>query len=99
MHGLTGVTVGRYTVTTEAARYLFDLGRRVVRRLPVGPDAADLRRDAEEVTLLAVARCVVGQSMKILVDLDASGVLATTRRTTLVAAIERVLAPMEESRG
>ena len=101
MHGLTGVTAGRYTVTTKASEYLLDLDRMTMQRFPHPgvPLAADLRRDAEEVTLLAVAHCVVGQSMKILVDLDASGVLATTRRTTLVAAIERVLAPMEESRG
>ena len=99
MHGLTGVTAGRYTVTTEAAEYLLDLDRRVVRRLPVGPDAADLRRDAEEVTLLAIARCEVGQSMKILVDLDVSGVLVTTRRTTPIVTIERFLDSLSDAAG
>ena len=94
MHGLTGVTAGRYTVTTEAARYLFDLGRRVVRRLPVGPDAADLRRDAEEVALVAVACCEVGWPMTLVIDLNAPGVLATTRSTTFVTAIEKILNPM-----
>ena len=92
MEALEGVTTGRYTVTTDAAEYLLDLDRMTMQRFPHPgvPLAADLRRDAEEVTLLAVARCVVGQSMKILVDLDASGVLATTRRTTPIVAIERL---------
>ena len=101
MKTLDGVATGRYTVTTDAAEYLLDLDRMTLQRFPNPgvPLAADLRRDAEEIVLVAVVQCQVGQSMKILVDLEAPGVLATTRRTTLVAAIERVLAPMEESRG
>ena len=94
MHGLTGVTAGRFAVTTNASEYLIDLDRRVVRRLPVGSDAADLRRDAEEVMLLAVARCEVGRPMTLVIDLNAPGVLATTRSTTFVTAIEKILNPM-----
>ena len=101
METLEGVATGRYTVTTVASEYLLDLDRRVIQRFPDpnNLEAAGLRRDAEEIVLVEVVSCEVGQSMVLLIDLDILGVLVTTRRTTPIVAIERFLDSLSDASG
>ena len=101
METLEGVATGRYTITTDAAEYLLDLDRRVIQRFPDpnNLEAAGLRRDAEEIVLMEIVSCEVGRSMVLLIDLDVSGVLVTTRRTTPIVAIERFLDSLSDAAG
>ena len=101
METLEGVATGRYTVTTVASEYLLDLDRRVIQRFPDpnNLEAAGLRRDAEEIVLMEIVSCEVGRSMVLLIDLDVSGVLVTTRRTTPIVAIERFLDSLSDASG
>lgn len=91
---------GRYEViTASGSRYVIDLHRMRLRRLPPVGGWADrtLRRDGAEISLLEVVACTVGREMVLLVDLCVPGVIATTRRTTPVMSIEPLLPIAEES--
>lgn len=84
---------GRWQVTTETSIYLLDLDAKRVTRVPdagAGPPAgfspaaiAALRRDHESVPLLKLITCVVGEPMRMLIDLRRDGV-CTLRTTTVV---------------
>lgn len=57
-----------------------------------------LRRDGATVRFVNVVECTVGRSMHLLIDLGVQGVLATTRLTTPVTAIERVTPDLDSER-
>lgn len=84
----------RWEVITQASRYLLDLhGCTVtrhnldVRDLAPGAVHAQLRRDAETMTLLAVPDCRVGRPMFLLLALEPGSRIGTVRVTTDVRSI------------
>lgn len=84
---------GVWFVTTASwSGYILDLDRRQVFRQPdgAGPGTTVLRRDGHPVRLIAVVRCVLGEPMHLIIDLDLPGVMHTSRVTTAVIAIERI---------
>jgi hypothetical protein len=87
---------GLYAVRTASAAYLLDLDAATATRSPLDPTdtptspaGARLRRDGEQVILVAVLACEVDAPMQLLIALGSPGVL-TYRRTTTVRAIERL---------
>jgi len=84
---------GAYLVRTTASRYIISLDLNVVSRFPdTGPptEVAALRRDHDQIDLLAVYECTVGKSMELIVDLHLPFVPFTLRRSMPVVSIERL---------
>ncbi len=88
---------GRWEVLTEASRYVLDLDRCCVSRhnldvadLAPGAVHSMLRRDTEELTLLAVVECLVGRPMMLLLSVEPHGRIGTARLTTDVRSCRRV---------
>jgi hypothetical protein len=81
-----------FVTTASWSGYILDLDRRQVFRQPdgAGPGTTVLRRDGHPVRLIAVVRCVLGEPMHLIIDLDLPGVMHTSRVTTAVIAIERI---------
>lgn len=91
MESLSDDGAGTFLVCTmTGSRYLLDLDQRVFRRTP--RDAWDetlrLRRDGDVIDLVELVRCVRGEPMLLLIDLDVPGVSMTSRETTAVVSIE-----------
>lgn len=91
---------GRWVVTTLTSRYFLDLDTHEAMRHPVGRgeegggggdavSTAYLRRDGDVVPLRSVARCRLGESLVLLLDLRGDGVV-TVRQSTVVTAIDAV---------
>lgn len=88
---LTDDATGCYLVVTQSgSQYWLDLGRRILRRMagPVFHAERRLRRDGEDIVLLEVMRCELGQPMILLINLAAPGVYSTIRISTPVVSIE-----------
>jgi len=84
---------GAYLIRTTASRYIISLDLNVVSRFPdTGPptEVAALRRDHDQIDLLAVYECTVGKSMELIVDLHLPFVPFTLRRSMPVLSIERL---------
>ena len=88
---------GLWEVVTQSSRYLLDLYRCTAsrHRLEVGdlaPGALPvvLRRDAEELTLLAVIECRIGRPMMLLLNLEPGGQIGTVRVTSNVRSCRPV---------
>lgn len=93
MHTLMDESRGAYLVRTTASRYLISLDLNIVRRHPnAGPptDVAALRRDHEQLDLLAIYECTVGMEMELMVDLHIPDVPFTLRRSMPVVSIQRL---------
>ncbi|QNO38648.1 hypothetical protein H4J02_06560 [Protaetiibacter sp. SSC-01] len=85
---------GTWRVTTASGTaYLLDLDKREGVRLPAGADtdSAALRRDGATFRLLALMACRMGEPAALLVDLSLPGVPMTTRITTEVTSITRLI--------
>jgi hypothetical protein len=90
---LTNVITGKYLITTySGTRHLLDLDRLTTCRLPRTdtPDIWTLRRDTEEIDVLRLGPCEVGQRLLLILDLHVPGVGWTSRLTTAVVSIEKV---------
>jgi hypothetical protein len=95
---------GRWQVTTETSVYLLELDRRQVTRVPdagagpppgISPAAiASLRRDHESIPLLKLIMCIVGEPMRMLIDVRRDGV-CTLRTTTVVRHLRELSAESE----
>lgn len=90
--GETGV----WAVSTETATYIVNLDEETLERTPAqdapgGTSVSQLRKDAESVPLLKLARCVVGEQMVALIDVRGDGV-ATARQTTIVQQVTELTA-------
>jgi len=84
---------GVYLVRTTASRYVLSLDLLVVTRFPdTGPPTAvaALRRDHDQLDLLAVFECTVGSAMVLALDLHLPFVPFTLRRSMPVVAIDRL---------
>ena len=93
MESLKDVSTGRYLVTTiSGSRYLIDLDKSTMLRMPAVDMAADhsLRRHGQEIHVVALKECSVGRPMWLIVNLRIPGVIATTRRSTEVQSIEDI---------
>lgn len=93
MDSLTDDETGCYVVTTQSAsRYWLDLDRRLLRRVtsPLSHRFLRLRQDGEDVDLVEVVQCHVGQPMVLLINLNVPGVWLTTRESTPVVRIDPV---------
>lgn len=91
METLMDASTGRYLVTTiSGSRYLIDLDGSTLKRLPAFDLALDrsLRRDGQDIHIVAIKDCTVGREMQLIVDLRLPGVFATKRRSTEVRRIE-----------
>jgi len=94
---------GQWLVETETSSYLFDFDDRTVTRYPgVGAGASEgelpvsyLRRDGEQVRLLELARCTVGERLIAVLDVRRDGVV-TVRESTFVVTITRVDPGLDE---
>lgn len=83
---------GLYLVTTSASSYLLDFEQMVVQRFAGASYerthfVSTLRKDSEEITLMNVIDCEVGESMHLMLIGLADG-CATIRTTTPVQRIE-----------
>jgi hypothetical protein len=90
---LTDDAVGCFLVTTDAgSRYWLDLDRRILRRSTVAAfqQRRVLRRDEEEIGLVAIVRCQLGRPLVLLIDLKLPGIRVTTRASTAVTRISPV---------
>ena len=90
---LTNAVTGTYLISTySGSRHLLDLDRMTTCRLPRTdtPDVWALRRDTEEIDVLRLGPCVVGQRLLLILDLHIPGVDWTSRLTTAVVSIEKV---------
>jgi hypothetical protein len=95
---------GRWQVTTETSVYLLELDRKQVTRVPdagagpppgLSPSAiAALRHDHEALPLLKLITCVVGEPMRMLIDIRRDGV-CTLRTTTIVRHLRDLEAESE----
>ncbi|TFD65485.1 hypothetical protein E3T41_01520 [Cryobacterium sp. Hh38] len=95
-NALTDADRGRYLVTTASATcYSLDLDARVLRRVASAMfnDTLSLRRDGDDVDLLEIVTCCVGNPMVVLINLHVPGVWLTTRETTRVVSIEPISEP------
>ena len=94
MQTLMDEACGMYIVrTSSSAVYLINLDLAVLRRIPGDAPmtvVAALRRDHDQVDLLAVYECTVGKSMELAVDLHLPFVPFTLRRSMPVVSIERL---------
>ena len=95
-NALTDDARGRYFVrTVSGSRYWLDLDARFLRRVASTAlaDALSLRRDGDDVALLEIVTCELGEPMVVLINLHVPGVWLTTRETTRVVSIERITEP------
>ena len=87
---LRGTEAGTWRIRTASASYEVDFGTSRLVRLPDDPsgdvDPAALRRDCEQVPLLGVVLCRVGEPFVCLLDVRGDGV-PTLRRSTPVQEI------------
>jgi hypothetical protein len=93
MHTLMDQARGAYLIRTTSSRYVISLDLYVVRRHPgIAPltEVAALRRDHEQLDLLAVFECTVGTPMILALDLHLPFVPFTLRRSTDIVSIERL---------
>lgn len=93
MDSLTDDATGCYVVTTaSASRYWLDLDRRLVRRVPSPAVQVSLRmrQDGDDIHLLEIVQCHVGQPMVMLINLNVPGVWLTTRESTSVVRIDPI---------
>lgn len=85
---------GTYIVRTSSSTvYLVNLDLAVLRRIPGDAPTtvvAALRRDYDQIDLLAVYECTVGKSMELIVDFHLPFVPFTIRRSMPVVSIERL---------
>ncbi len=84
-------STGRWVVRTRSSAYLVDFDASVAARFPGTHTSADvlvaeLRRDGDDIPLLALA-AAVGEPMCLVLAIRGDGV-PTVRRTTTVVAIE-----------
>jgi hypothetical protein len=90
---LINATSGSYLITTySGSRHLLNFDRLTTCRLP-RTDSRDvwaLRRDTEEIDVLRIGPCEVGQRLLLILDLHLPGVDYTSRLTTAVVSIEKV---------
>ena len=90
---LTNATTGAYLITTySGSRHPLNLDRLTTCRLPRtgNPDVWALRRDTEEIDVLRIGPCEVGNRLLLILDLHIPGVDWTSRLTTAVVSIEKV---------
>jgi hypothetical protein len=81
---------GYWLVTTvTGTRYVIDLDRRLVCRMP-SPTATSMRRDFERVPLVRMTRCCIAQPLVMLINLKTPGALITQRTSSLVTFIDRI---------
>jgi hypothetical protein len=93
MHTLMDQAHGAYLVRTTSSRYVISLDLNVVRRHPgTAPptEVAALRRDHEQLDLLAMFECTVGTPMVLALDLHLPFVPFTLRRSMPVVSIDRL---------
>jgi len=109
MDELTDSERGRFVVRTESSRYLLELtgdghwlrrvpgdGLGAVEGLPPLDPVAALRRDDDDLVLLSIGQCRLGQRAEFWLRMPEDepdvpdGYLATQRATTIVCQIERV---------
>ena len=91
METLMDVSTGRYLVTTiSGSRYLIDMDKSTLRRLPALDLTLDrsLRHDGQDIYVVALKECTVGRAMELIIDLCVPGVFLTKRRSTEVQSIE-----------
>lgn len=84
---------GVYLVETESASYVLDLVEGTSTRYPqadVDVESAQLRKDGEQVPLLAVARCTLGEPLTLVLAVSDEPDVITVRETTLVQRLERL---------
>ncbi|MGC4932324.1 hypothetical protein ACLQ3C_01370 [Gordonia sp. DT30] len=93
----TETATGVWTVQTQTSTYLIDFDEMTLLRAPgVGStDSADwavstLRRDSEDIPLLGVKSCRVGESAQFWVRAADDPDVRTWRITTPVVSIERI---------
>lgn len=90
MNSLSDTTTGHYAVLTlSGSIYTLDLDARTFGRDAATPDH-DLRRDGDDVHLIAVISCEVGEPMTLVIDLNVPGVDYTTRTTTPAVLIREL---------
>ena len=93
MHTLMDQAHGAYMIRTTSSRYVISLDVYVVRRHPgTAPPTlvAALRRDHDQLDLLAVFECTVGMAMVLALDLHLPFVPFTLRRSMPVVSIDRL---------
>ncbi|MGU3294600.1 hypothetical protein [Williamsia sp. M5A3_1d] len=90
-------TTGVWTVVTRTSTYLLDFSEMTLLRAPgVGGSADDswavsqLRRDSEDIPLLGVKSCRIGESAQFWVRAADDPDVRTWRITTPVVSIERI---------
>lgn len=90
-------TTGVWTVQTRTSTYLLDFDEMTLLRAPgVGVEDSDewtvsrLRRDSEDIPLLGVKSCRVGESAQFWVRAADDPDVRTWRITTPVVSIERI---------
>ncbi|MFW0794731.1 hypothetical protein AAFP30_13050 [Gordonia sp. CPCC 205515] len=90
-------TTGVWTVQTRTSTYLLDFDEMTLLRAPgVGGDDSEdwtvsrLRRDSEDIPLLGVKSCRVGESAQFWVRAADDPDVRTWRITTPVVSIERI---------
>lgn len=84
---------GAYVIRTTSSRYLISLDLSVVRRFPGDGSptvVAALRRDHDQIDLLAIKEATVGRPMILIVDLHLPNVPFTLRRSMDVVSIRRL---------
>jgi hypothetical protein len=81
--------VGRWRVTTRTGtRYVLDLDRQGVRRIPAAGGSSDrMRRDNTDVHLVQVVECRIGAPLVLRINLGVPGVSVTTRMASDVTRI------------
>lgn len=93
---LTDDARGHYLVTTESgSRYWLDLDARLLRRVtgPTFTETLRLRRDGDDVDLIEIVTCALGEPKVVVINLNVPGVWFTTRETTTVLSIKRIADP------
>lgn len=88
---------GVFTVVTQTSTYLIDLAEKTLLRAPgVGRneditwEVSQLRRDSEDIPLLDVRSCRIGEPAQFWVSAVDDPEVRTWRITTPVVAIERI---------
>ena len=92
------LTEGVWTVQTRTSTYVLDLGEMTLMRAPgIGGNSEDeqwsisnLRRDSEDIPLLGIKSCRVGESAQFWVRAADDPDVRTWRITTPVVSIERI---------
>lgn len=88
---------GVWTVTTRTSTYLVDLDEKTLLRAPgVGRsdeetwEVAELRKDSQDIPLLSIRSCAVGEPAQFWVQSVDDPQIRTWRVTTPVVEIERI---------